>query len=413
MFIPVQNKNDFGAVRTDVVNVSSLGEYGISPINFKFFIESGTKQGDTIISNINPGTVQTKNYLTVNDVLALIPWNRIIHSPVIAYNHNIERELILAEDYRVLDDGQRIEVDLVDGATFHDGSPITSEDVKFTFDHLFSHPETYPNYSNVPPFDSIETPDDKTTVFKFTEPYLPFLTVSLSRWGILSKDAFEDAGAIEDPEGAQFDEIVGSGPFQVNGFESGQEISLEPFDDHPVWSPDHNLVFINYDSEQTALQAFKSNEIQVLNQISTSTFEELQDADYAQTTTYGGFYYYGLYPQFPVAPTKSTAFRRALGTAMNRQKVNDIVFRGIGTNPKHAGLFLDSHPWYPDDDNMIYKYTEKDQGDIEAARQTLADAGFGWDDNDDLHYPADMNLGDYWPRGETPRAEEFPCIEDY
>jgi peptide/nickel transport system substrate-binding protein len=60
---------------------------------------------------------------------------------------------------------------------------------------------------------------------------------------------------------------------------------------------------------------------------------------------------------------------------------------------------------------MLPTFTDDPTGDAEGAQQVLVDAGWGWDDQDNLHYPADADLSPRWPDGEAPSPDNFPCLD--
>jgi peptide/nickel transport system substrate-binding protein len=97
--------------------------------------------------------------------------------------------------------------------------------------------------------------------------------------------------------------------------------------------------------------------------------------------------------------------------ALNRQKINNLGFLGE-TEPEYAGtLFTNVHPWRPPDDRLT-KFTEEPEGEPEAARQLLEDAGYGYDGDGNLHYPPDADLTPLWPAEELPPEEDFPCLSE-
>jgi peptide/nickel transport system substrate-binding protein len=122
--------------------------------------------------------------------------------------------------------------------------------------------------------------------------------------------------------------------------------------------------------------------------------------------TYNYFYCANM----PVAPGKFRAFRDALGTALNRRRANQVAFGNNSEEQYYATNLASNHPYFPGEDNLE-PFTEKPEGDKEAARQKLSEAGWGWDDNGRLHYPPDADLTPHWPKGKTPAAGGFPCVE--
>lgn len=96
--------------------------------------------------------------------------------------------------------------------------------------------------------------------------------------------------------------------------------------------------------------------------------------------------------------------------AYSRQRIHDTIFRGGGYIQFEPSIFTQTHPWFPDDG--LPTNTEDPAGDKEGARQVLSEAGWGWDDNDNLHYPPDADLSPQWPKGENPTSEDgFACLD--
>src|SRR5918912_1327864 len=133
----------------------------------------------------------------------------------------------LAESYEVAPDFKSATFKLRPGIKFHDGSPVTPDDVKFTF-------EQYRGASAKVLHDkvaSIETPDDRTVKFVFKEPFLDFLLLygspaSGAAWIVpkayyqkVGKDGFKTAP-------------IGAGPYRLVKQTAGNELELEAFTDY-------------------------------------------------------------------------------------------------------------------------------------------------------------------------------------
>jgi peptide/nickel transport system substrate-binding protein len=112
---------------------------------------------------------------------------------------------------------------------------------------------------------------------------------------------------------------------------------------------------------------------------------------------------------------KHREFRQAFSAALNRQQLNQLMYRGNSTIQYAGTQYVQNsngrHPWRPPEDRLA-KFTENPQGDVEAARQMLSEAGWGWDDDGNLHYPPDADLEPVWPAGEAPSPDKFPCIDE-
>jgi hypothetical protein len=114
----------------------------------------------------------------------------------------LEVEPALAESWEISEDGTVYTFTLREGVTFHDGSPLNAEAVKFNFDRVLN--EDHPYYDTGPfplsfffsAIETIETPDDMTVEITLSEPYAPFLSnLAYSPGLIVSQAAVEEHGA--------------------------------------------------------------------------------------------------------------------------------------------------------------------------------------------------------------------------
>ncbi|HXW92733.1 MAG TPA: ABC transporter substrate-binding protein [Terriglobales bacterium] len=104
------------------------------------------------------------------------------------------------------------------GVTFHDGRPLTSRDVKWTFDSLLEGKVPSTKAAAYRLVDSLETPDDWTVVFHLKEPFATLL------WN-LSDGAI---GIVPYGSGHEISRVpIGSGPFRFVRAEQDEEVVLE------------------------------------------------------------------------------------------------------------------------------------------------------------------------------------------
>lgn len=405
--LPIFPNYEFGAVRTDAVTLNAVGDAGVTRTNPHFYIQSETDR-DQLVSVDTPVAMETGNYPIIDSSGAQAIWNHLITSTLTEYDENFELQNVLAKDYEVEDGARRITVELRD-ATFHNGDPVTSEDVKFTYEQLANHPGAYPQASS-PPYKSINVVDEKTTEFVFNQPFLPLVQKVWPRWGIMHKESWEEGGAPNNPEEFDPETIIGAGPFAIRDFSVGSHLDLTPHDGHPVYSPGHDLFLQAYRNEQTAVEAFRANEVQLAPNLSPGSLENIKNnmGDNATTVAQPGFMPFILYPQQSWSPGQFREFRAAVGAAIDRRRMSATALRGAADPELHSVPLMAAHPARPDDSDLTKMGPP--EGDEEAARQALSDAGWGWDNNDRLHYPTDKDLSPPWPAEETPDPEEFPCI---
>jgi peptide/nickel transport system substrate-binding protein len=289
-------------------------------------------------------------------------------------------------------------VTLRDDARFQNGDPVTAEDVQFTFQYLWERPEQFPQLE-VPSYESIEVVDDLTTEFTFSEPYAPLLNRNWATWGILHKDSWVEMGALEQSSIEPGTDLIGSGPFELTDFTSGDAMTLSPVDTHPIHKPDHGIDVQVFRDLPPKVQAFRTNDIQVMINIPFSVYEEINQsmADTATTEVAEGYLCWGIFHNFPVAPSKFRPYRQAVGQCYDRALINETA------------LYMRNHPYQPPE-GEVYTFNDP-TGDMEAARSILEDAGWGWDNNGNLRYPEGADLEPLWPGTETPDPSEYPCLD--
>lgn len=135
----------------------------------------------------------------------------------------------LAESFEASEDGLTLTLHLREGVTFHDGTPLNAEAVRFSFERI-SDPALASPYAAtiVGPVASIETPDDYTVVITLNEPYAPYLdSLTQAALAPVSPAAVEQYGA-------DFGlNPVGTGPFRLVSNVPDEEVVLER-------NPDYN-----------------------------------------------------------------------------------------------------------------------------------------------------------------------------
>ena len=121
----------------------------------------------------------------------------------------------LAETWTVSDDGLQYSFSLRGGLTFHNGDPLTANDLVYTYERNIDPDFASPHANKLALVTAAEAPDDLTFTITLSDPFAPFLAVACSRGPgraltPISKRAFEEMGE------EQFDQTpVGCGPFAL------------------------------------------------------------------------------------------------------------------------------------------------------------------------------------------------------
>jgi len=408
---PVVN---IGAWRSDTVemNEGDIGQAGVSLTNAQWVYSLEPKEDLRAITiGVTPQAAQTLNFPTNTETTANAMWNQVIHSPIWRYNADYEATPILGEVEIAAAD--RVVVELFDDATFTNGDPVTPEDVKFTFEQTNRGGESgaYPS-ALVEPYDEITVVDDSTVEFTFTEPNLSFARTTLMRWGIFHKESFEQAGAVEDPAGANFQPpLVTSGPYEVADITTGENIIVEAAEDHVTFDPSTDIIFQAYQSQQAAINALGAGEAEVIQGVAPPNLQSLQETQNISASSQGVHTVFLLSPQVQISPGKFKEWREASFAAIDREQMISVALADTVEPELYGSLISQNHPFYPDEE-VLTQMTDDPAGDPERARQVLLDNGWGFDDDGNLHYPPDADLSPLWPQGETPSPEEFPCLSE-
>lgn len=177
----------------------------------------------------------------------------------------------------VSSDGLTVTYKLKKGIKWSDGKPFTAKDVVFTYKVIMDDATAIPT-SGYSLISSIEATDDSTVTLKFKEIYAPYLTLF---GNILPEHVF--AGKT-DVSKADFNrKPLGTGPFMVKNWTAQESIIMEknPNYREPGKPYLDGIIFRQFKSRETAIQAFVANEIEViwdLTEEQIPQFEKIPDA---------------------------------------------------------------------------------------------------------------------------------------
>ena len=128
----------------------------------------------------------------------------------------------LAERWQIEDDGRTYRFTLRDGVRWHDGTPFTSADVKFTFDNalLKYHSRTRAGLEGL--LLGIDTPDNRTAVFRLKRPYSPLLQrLDVVEASIIPRHQYEGQDLLS---GEPTRRPIGTGPFRFVSYAPGNNL---------------------------------------------------------------------------------------------------------------------------------------------------------------------------------------------
>ncbi len=293
-------------------------------------------------------------------------------------------EPCLAESYAASADGLSHSFVLRAGVTFHNGAPVTAEDVKFSFERYRGNAAGFIKEKVA----AVETPDPQRVIFRLHQPWPDFLlyysSVTGAGW-IVPKKYVESVG-----EDGFKKEPIGAGPYKFVSFVPGVELVMEAFDGYWRKAPTvKKLVWKVIPDETTRLAALKRGEVDLAYSIRGELAEELQRAPglaLKPVVINSPFWIYFADQWDLKSPWHDARVRKAVTLALDREGINQAITLG------HSLLTGSIVP----KDYEFYWQPPKIPHDPAAARRLLAEAGFrgGFDAGEYYCDSSYANLGE-------------------
>ena len=273
----------------------------------------------------------------------------------------------LAESHEVSEDGLTITVKLRENLKWHDGVPITTEDVLWYFE-MKMNPDNNSSGGTKVNGEPVQVAAVDEYTFTVT---LPSVSASyeatLGNLKLLPKHVYEDTPVLV---GAEINSTsgVGSGPFKVKEWNKGESLVLERFDDYYRGPASlESVVFKIIPNASTEEIAFQNGELSVLRLTTQDMLEKYSnDPNYSvYSLTEGRINYMGFNSNSPL--TSDPKVREAICLALN---VDEIIAGAYGSTelaPAAKTVFCPSNLYYSD----VEGYSQ----DLERARELIAETG--------------------------------------
>jgi peptide/nickel transport system substrate-binding protein len=327
-----------------------------------------------------------------------------------------EIEPALAESWKISADKQHVIFKLRPGLKWSDGEPLTADDVVFTYRDIVANPDIPTDAKEGiqiglnKAFPKVRKLDDRTVEFILPEPFAPLLRATAGPDGILiqPKHALESSLKTKGSDGnlkflstwgtdTDPTQVVVNGPFLMESYTAGQRLVFRrnpyywrkdaegnplPYVDRIVWQVVENL--------DTQLLKFRSGDLDVIGDARPLRPEYVpllkREEKRGNFRVYDGGPWSGtLYLNFNlnkaktkegkpiVNPVKSRwfntlEFRQAVAYAIDRQKINNNLFRGLGV-VQNSPISVQS-PYFVEKGLKVYDYNP------DKARELLKQAGF-------------------------------------
>lgn len=314
------------------VSLLILSTFGILwKINNQFLVDVPAYGG-----TIHEGIVGTPRF--INPILALSDADKDISSLVYS---GLMKKLPdgtfapdMAESYTLSDNGLEYTFTLKQGITFHDGKPLTADDVLFTVNKIKDPVVKSPrrlNWEGV----TVEKIDDSTLTFTLKQPFASFLDSTTT--GIVPAHIWADLT----PEEMSFSDLntyaIGSGPFEISSVQkksSGipESYELRAFKKYINGRAYLNkIVFHFYANEKDLAKAVSSNDVYHASGLSPSYSAELETDGYQVANSVLPRIFGLYYNQTQASVFTDRNVLRAIDQAINKEKIVREILYGYGS----------------------------------------------------------------------------------
>lgn len=294
----------------------------------------------------------------------------------------------LASSYQT-DDGKVWTLTIQDGIKFTDGTPLDAEAVKYNFDRILGLNKVPAN--RLPAIEKVEVVDEMTVRITLVNVFSPF-SESLTKFYLVSPAAAQEHATNDDPWGSSwlFDHAVGTGPYLIDSWVKGQNITFTKNDDYwRGWEGNHvSKIVLSYVPEASTRRLLLENgEVDLAQDIA---FDDLDALSEVPGVVVQGYEQPSLitfrFRQQGVL--KDVRVRHAIELAFGYEDFIDGVLLGRASYPRGV---VPPVVWVFDDTIPEAKQ------DMEAAKALLAEAGYP-DGGFELTVATIATYGWYQPR---------------
>ncbi|HEX2170918.1 MAG TPA: ABC transporter substrate-binding protein [Dehalococcoidia bacterium] len=307
-----------------------------------------------------------------------------VHDAVVKHLPNQPLAPSLAESYEIAPDFKSATFKLRPGIKFHNGDPVTPEDVVYSYEKYRGanakvlHDKT----------ERIETPDSRTVKFIFKEPFLDFLVLygspaSGAGW-VVPKAHYEQVG----PDGFKQNPI-GAGPYKFVR-QSADTLELEAFTDYWRKVPHvQSLIIKGVTEDATRMAMLQTGEADLMYLVPGTMIELVKnDPNLTLAPVLGGSTFWLEFPGWekPDNSFHNLKVRQAVSYALDRDAINQAEYGGYSQIIGN---------WIPEDWPGAIKAPPPEH-DLAKAKQLMAEAGFpdGFDVESLSPIPPYMSLGE-------------------
>lgn len=349
------HRRDFLATTCLLGGAAALGAFKPTPS----YAQTTPKKGGTLIWG-HSETTQSLDIHTVGAAASLRVLQNI-HCSLVTIDKGFNVVPSLAEKFETSPDLLTYTFHLRPGVKFHDGKPMTSADVKYSFDRCRDPKTGAVNFEVFGDVDVFETPDDNTLIVKMKRVNAPFL----------GRIAENGAGAII-PMGSgdkQGTAPIGAGPFKFVRREFGHELEMARFDEYWEGPAYLDRIVEREITEPTVrLTGLQTGELHVINDIPADRVDAVGKDPKLQTLSWFPLNFDFLNMNHAFEPFKDARVRLAMDLMIDKEQLLQGALWKQGK--------LTGSPSFPTSASYDTALKARAQ-DLDKAQALLAEAGYG------------------------------------
>lgn len=267
--------------------------------------------------------------LSPDDVGPTVQWFMIanIHNALLQINTQNGLDPVLAESYEVSEDGLTLTFKLHQGVKFHDGTELTSKDVKYTYDYYRDPANATTIAGNFLGIGSIDTPDDYTVVVNMAEINADILKLAIAQTWIVQSAYHAEVG-----QEVYRTKPIGTGAFKLKEWVPADYTLLEAFNDHFRGRPKLDFIRQNVVPEPSvraiALETGEGH-VSVWPLLVEDSLRLRDDGFQFLAGTANSVKHFPLNNELPQFSDKRV--RQAMLMALDRQRIVDEIWSGLAT----------------------------------------------------------------------------------
>jgi peptide/nickel transport system substrate-binding protein len=288
---------------------------------------------------------------------------RLIYDSLFAYDKNNLPIPWMVKDYTIDDQYKVYTMELKEGLKWHDSSPVTADDVKFSFEYALNQQSA--RWKNIAGMVSeIEVQDPLNFSMVLTEPNPDFLKKGLADFPIIPKHIYKNMERADEVQ-----EVIGSGPYRMVDYKAGQYYKLEAMEDYFMGTPlVKNLSMPIMTDTGAIFQALKAGQIHgTTAHLAPELVDTFSADNRIKIITGTGLTTTLLQINNEVYPLSEAQFRKAIALAIDTKDLVDTVLLGYGDRGS-LGFSNPNLPWGIKD--LVF------DADIQKSNELLDGLGF-------------------------------------